>query len=68
MNRKGLLLAALLATTAVFGASASARKPRPVEPRPVEPEPAHQGPPNVVLIFADNVGWGEIGAYGSVRG
>jgi arylsulfatase A-like enzyme len=24
--------------------------------------------PNVVLMFADNVGWGEIGAYGSVRG
>jgi hypothetical protein len=23
--------------------------------------------PNVVLMFADNVGWGEIGAYGSVR-
>ena len=24
--------------------------------------------PNFVLIFADNVGWGEVGAYGSVRG
>ena len=24
--------------------------------------------PNVVLIFADNLGWGEVGAYGSVRG
>lgn len=24
--------------------------------------------PNVVIMFADNVGWGEVGAYGSVRG
>jgi len=24
--------------------------------------------PNVVLMFADNLGWGEVGAYGSVRG
>src|SRR5690349_15361013 len=24
--------------------------------------------PNVVLIFADNLGWGEVGVYGSVRG
>lgn len=25
-------------------------------------------PPNVVLMFPDNLGWGEVGAYGSVRG
>jgi arylsulfatase len=24
--------------------------------------------PNIVLMFPDNLGWGEIGAYGSVRG
>ncbi len=24
--------------------------------------------PNIVLIFPDNLGWGEIGAYGGVRG
>ena len=24
--------------------------------------------PNVVLIFPDNLGWGEVGAYGGVRG
>src|SRR4030095_9806553 len=24
--------------------------------------------PNVVLMFADNLGWGEVGVYGSVRG
>jgi len=27
-----------------------------------------QDPPNIVLIFPDNLGWGEVGAYGSVRG
>ncbi len=30
--------------------------------------PAAQARPNIVLIFPDNLGWGEIGAYGSVRG
>jgi len=25
-------------------------------------------PPNIVLMFADNLGWGEVGAYGGVRG
>ena len=30
---------------------------------------AAQAPrPNIVLIFPDNLGWGEVGAYGSVRG
>jgi len=24
--------------------------------------------PNIILIFPDNLGWGEVGAYGSVRG
>jgi Sulfatase len=24
--------------------------------------------PNIVLIFPDNLGWGEVGVYGSVRG
>ena len=29
---------------------------------------ADDGRPNIVLIFPDNLGWGEVGAYGSVRG
>ncbi len=33
------------------------------------PAPAQQPQrPNVVLMFADNLGWGEVGVYGSVRG
>ena len=27
-----------------------------------------QPPPNIVLMFPDNLGWGEVGAYGGVRG
>ncbi|MCC6243643.1 MAG: sulfatase-like hydrolase/transferase [Gemmatimonadaceae bacterium] len=30
--------------------------------------PSTAARPNVVLMFADNVGWGEVGAYGGVRG
>jgi arylsulfatase len=30
--------------------------------------PAQAVRPNIVLIFPDNLGWGEVGAYGSVRG
>src|SRR6476661_8889635 len=31
--------------------------------------PATQpGRPNIVLMFPDNLGWGEVGVYGSVRG
>jgi arylsulfatase A-like enzyme len=33
------------------------------------PEAAiQQARPNIVLIFPDNLGWGEVGAYGSMRG
>src|SRR6185295_1878050 len=29
---------------------------------------AQQRRPNIVLIFPDNLGWGEVGIFGSVRG
>ena len=31
-------------------------------------QPAPQQRPNIVLMFPDNLGWGEVGAYGGVRG
>ena len=38
----------------------------------VQPTASAQTPqrqrPNIVLMFADNLGWGEVGVYGSVRG
>jgi arylsulfatase len=33
---------------------------------PLAAQPAQR--PNIVLMFPDNLGWGEVGAYGSVRG
>jgi arylsulfatase A-like enzyme len=32
------------------------------------PNAAQSRRPNIVLIFPDNLGWGEVGAFGSVRG
>ena len=31
-----------------------------------ESKPAQR--PNIVIMFTDNLGWGEVGVYGSVRG
>jgi arylsulfatase len=46
------LLGCLLIAGPVFAQSAQAQQRRP----------------NIVLIFPDNLGWGEVGVYGSVRG
>jgi hypothetical protein len=59
MFRQCLVLAA---STAVFGMTFGA--PRSA----VEPRTPQDQPPNIVLIFPDNLGWGEVGVYGSVRG
>jgi arylsulfatase len=39
-----------------------------VAPRAIAQQAGQVGRPNIVLIFPDNLGWGEVGAYGSVRG
>ncbi|MEX1184745.1 MAG: sulfatase-like hydrolase/transferase, partial [Gemmatimonadota bacterium] len=36
--------------------------------QPAAAQAAQQQLPNIVLIFPDNLGWGEVGVYGSVRG
>jgi arylsulfatase A-like enzyme len=42
--------------------------PRPT-PAQTRPAPSPRRPlPNIVLMFGDNIGWGEVGVYGSVRG
>lgn len=48
---------ALLALVAGIAHEAAAQGPAPASSRP-----------NVVMIFPDNLGWGEVGVYGSVRG
>jgi arylsulfatase len=48
----------LIAITTVFGST----------PGVAAPQDRPQPQPNIVLMFPDNLGWGEVGAYGSVRG
>jgi Sulfatase len=50
-----LVLCAALVLTGVIGDSQSVLCAQPLRP-------------NIVLMFPDNLGWGEVGAYGSVRG
>jgi arylsulfatase len=37
-------------------------------PAPMSAQQEASPRPNIVLVFPDNLGWGEVGAYGSVRG
>ena len=61
MNRRYLLLAACMFLVGLAGPAAL-----DVEAQRAASQPATR--PNIVLIFPDNLGWGEVGAYGSVRG
>jgi arylsulfatase A-like enzyme len=55
-----MMMRALAACVVVFIVGAMALTPARVS--------AQAPRPNIVLIFPDNLGWGEVGAYGSVRG
>ena len=56
MFRRLVVLASLALVTLSLAAATS----------PLAAQPRTR--PNIVLIFPDNLGWGEVGAYGSVRG
>ena len=58
-SRRGLFLAGLLLSTVALSHS---------DPPVAEAQGQQQQRPNIVLMFPDNLGWGEVGAYGSVRG
>jgi arylsulfatase len=57
---RGLLVAGMLLSTVAL--SHSDRR------LPEDTQDPQQQRPNIVLMFPDNLGWGEVGAYGGVRG
>ncbi len=58
-SRRGMFVTGLLLATVTFSGSA---------PPVAESQDRLQQRPNIVLMFPDNLGWGEVGVYGSVRG
>ena len=59
----------MLAAAALLAACSSNPVVEPVPPTPPEPvdpaPPTASGPPNVVVIVADDLGWHDLGAYGN---
>ncbi len=58
-TRRGLFVFGLLLFTIILSGSV---------PPKARTQDQQQQRPNIVLMFPDNLGWGEVGVYGSVRG
>jgi len=58
-SRRSLFTAGLLCSTVALSGSAPTETDQRVRQRQL---------PNIVLMFPDNLGWGEVGVYGGVRG
>src|SRR6187455_3205534 len=64
MNRLSGLVLCLLFSAITIRGRADAPDRLPVD----AVDQATSNRPNIVVIFPDNLGWGEVGVYGSVRG
>src|SRR5690606_10534113 len=68
MPIRGTSMIARLRMLLLAGLLGSGIAPLPIAAQQQVAATGTQPYPNIVLIFPDNLGWGEVGAYGSVRG
>lgn len=61
------LSAVLLALTASACGAAGSSPPTSPSASPTETPLVDLGPPNVVLVLADDLGWGDLGSFGNTR-
>lgn len=65
--RAGLSLAGLAACTACGSGQGVPLPTAPAAPVPAVTPAPDPGPPNVVLILADDLGWGDLSSYGNTK-
>jgi arylsulfatase A-like enzyme len=67
-GRGALALASVLATACGGSGGAPPTAPAASLPSPAPtPAPEDLGPPNVVLVLADDLGWGDLASFGNTR-